>query len=304
MSVPMWNLIVKNNGSSSKLFEDLGISVPASGSINFSDLFGFEQIVISDDLRSAVASGGNIVINDGSSDLNATDGVNFLTFEHIRDVRLNHYTKTELSTPGSSVVDWGNLQNIPGGLEDTNDLNGAYEQGRTVEVDTGSVVLSAADGGYAPLQLVDQSSAPTLDLGQSQFASIGGILYMYDSTRGKFLSVQRQTFVFGRRGKSSDQYLNFYSSDHPSNNSGLRMLRNATIVGLSGNLNKSGTCDLRLRKNDNVSNIATLNITSSLGNIDTNTNIDIDVNEFLQAYVDSTPFVRSPMLVVEIAWRQ
>lgn len=304
MAVPMWTLVVKNNGGSSKLFDDLGISVPASGSIDFSNLFEFEQIVSSDDLRSAVASGGNIVVNNGSSDLNATDGVNFLTFEHIQDVRYNHYTKTELSTSGSSIVDWGNLQNIPPGLENTNDLNGAYEQGRTIEIDTGSVVLSAADGGYAPLQLVDLTNPPTLDLAQSQFASVGGLLYMYDSVRGKFLSIQRQTFVFGKRGRSSDQYLNFYSSDHPSNNSGLRMLRNATIVGLTGNLNASGTCDLRLRKNDNTANIATLNITSALGSIDSTVNIDIDVNEYLQAYVDATPFVRSPILVVEIAWRQ
>lgn len=304
MSVPMWTLIVKNNGTSSKLFEDLGISVPASGSIDFSNLFGFEQIVNSDDLRSAVASAGNIVINDGSVDLNAIDGVDFLTLENIKDVRELHYTKNELSTSGGSIVDWGNLQNIPPDIGNANDLNGAYHDGRTVQVDTGSVVLSAADGGYSPLELVDLTTPPTINLNQSQLASIDGILYMYDSTRGKFLSIQRQTFAFGRRGISINQYLNFYASDHPSSNSGLRMLRNATIVGLSGNLNASGTCDLRLRKNDTTTNIATLNITSSLGNVDTTVNVDIDANEFLQAYVDTAFFVRSPILIVEVAYRQ
>lgn len=304
MAVPMWTIVVKNNGGSAKSFEDLGISVPASGSISFSDFFDFTEISNSDDLRSAVASAGNIVLNDGSSDLNAIDAVDLLTIENIEDVRENHYTKTELSTSGSSIVDWGNLQNIPGGLGDTNDLNGAYEQGRIIQVDTGSVELSAAEGGYAPFDLHNLTNAPTLDLSSGQMAVIGGLLYVYDAARSKWLSVQRQTFVFGRRGRSRNQYLNFFVSDNPSNNSGIRMLRNATIVGLAGQLNAVGSCDLRLRKDDVVTNITTLNINSALGNIDASVNVDVDANSFLQAYVDASPFVRSPVLVVEIAWRK
>lgn len=491
MAVPMWTLIVKNTGGSAIFFDDLGIEVGASSQITFSDFFTYEEIADSDDLRSAVASGGSVVINDGSGDLSASDGVDYLTFEHIEDVRANHYTKTELQTPGSSVIDWDNIYNAPdfanlhwlppayarviglysvpptanegdmyvdtddnyvykwvsgswtpvltAGLEDTrvinlsaaaeeiwqvvsgvwtftytptgNDaivvqddgdgkqslyvysqagttwlkiadvdwgdfdaritsletsatawnahLNGgpskhdaseidvegtypylgapddaetvfsniedhianlatvsgaagglddAYDYptpggGRTILVDSGSVQLSAADGGYAPLELSDLGTAPLSGLGAGQLAVINGLLYAYDNVRGKWLSVERMTFAWGRKGNSKDQYLDHWSGNTPSNLSGERVWRNATIVAMSGQLNVSGTCNFRIRRNGTVTNIATLAVAAALGAHDTTTDVDLTAGDRLHSYIDTVANVDSPELIIEVAWR-
>jgi len=493
MAVPMWTVIVKNNGGSAVFFEDIGISIPASASITFSDQFTYEEIADSDDLRSAVASAGNIVINDGSNDLSATDGVWYLTFEHIEDVRANHYTKTQLQTPGQSTVDWDNIANAPdfvnlhwlppvyarvlglystpptanegdfyvdtddnyiykyvsgmwtpvvtaglvdlrvinlsaagepvyqnvGGVwtfsltptandavmvQDDGDgkqaiyvytptdiwvkigdvdwagyearitsletsaanywnphLNGgpnkhdaseidvegtypylgapddaetvfsniedhianlatvsgaagglddAYDYptpggGRTVYVDSGSVQLSAADGGYAPLELSDLGTAPLSGLGAGQLAVINGLLYAYDSTRSKWLSIERSHGVaFGRRGNTKDQFLNHWGGLTVSNIAGQRMSRNATIVGIWGQLDSSGTCTIYVRKNgDLVTNIATLAIAAAQGAHDNTINVDLNAGDYLHCYVAATAAVSDPQVGLIIAWR-
>ena len=488
MAVPMWTVIVKNNGPSSIFFSDLGISVAASAAEPFSDYFTYEEVADSDDLRSAVASAGNIVINDGSNDLSAVDGVWFLTFEHIQDVRDNHYTKTQLQSPGQSQVDWENIENAPAfgdlhwlepayarviglysvaptasegdmyadtddgyiykwvsgmwtpvltaGLEDTrvinlsagneeiyesisgiwtftvtptaNDaimvqddgdgrpaqyvytqpanvwikiadvdwddfderitnletsaslwnahldggpskhdaseidvegtytyvgaptdaetafsnidtwignlvatsghtpdvsLDDAYGFGRTIYVDSGSVQLSASDGGYAPLELTDLTTAPLSGLAEGQMAVINGLLYEYDAVRGKWLSVQRQTFAWGKQGNSKNQYLRHWAGNVASNLSGLRVWRNATIVAMSGQLDSSGTCNMRVRRNGTVTNIATLALAAVQGAQDITTDVDLTVGDRLHSYVDNNTNVKDPQLIIEVAWR-
>jgi hypothetical protein len=427
MAVPMWTVIIKNNGGSSIFFDDLGIAVPATSQITFSDFFTYEEIADSDDLRSAVASGGNIVVNDGVTDLSATRGVWFLTFEHIKDVMDNHYTKNQLTTPGSASVDWDNLVNVPefanlywkdpayarvlgfyslaptgavegdfyvdtdddyiykyisgmwtpvltAGLADTrvinlsaaledvweyssgmwsysytpsanfailvqddgdgkqaqyvytvvggniwvkiadvdfvaghNTLDQAYDEGgagagRTVTVDAGAVQLSATASGYAPLELTDLVTAPQLGLDAGQLAVVNGLLYTYDDTRGKWLSVQRVMVAFGRRGNSNNQYMNHYGGNIASSQSGLRMARNATIVSLAGQFSASSTSDLHVRKNDVAVDIATLSVAAAQGAHDNTIDVDLTAGDYLQSYIDggASP---DPMLIVEVAWR-
>jgi len=482
----MWTLIVKNGGGSAIFFDDLGIEVSAASQITFSDFFTYEEIADSDDLRSAVASGGSIVINNGSGDLSASDGVDYLTFEHIEDVRANHYTKTQLQTPGDSIVDWENIANAPqfgdlhwlepayarviglysvpptategdmyadtddgyiykwisgmwtpvltAGLEDTrvinlsaaneeiyesisgvwtytvtptaNDaimveddgdgnpaqyvyvqpennwikiadvdwadfdqritnletsasdwnahldggpnkhdaseidvegtypyvgaptdaetafsnidtqignlyalsgaggsLDDAYGQGRTIYVDVGSVQLSASDGEYAPLELTDLSTAPLSGLAEGQMAVINGLLYEYDTVRGKWLSVQRMTFSWGKQGGTKDQYLRHWGGNIASNLSGERVWRDATIVAMSGQLNAVGTCNMRIRKNGTVTNIATLALGGVLGAHDITTDVDLTAGDRLHSYLDNNTTVQNPTLIIEVAWR-
>ena len=194
--------------------------------------------------------------------------------------------------------------NIFGG----NTLDQAYDQGgpgagREIFVDSGAVKLSAS-GGYAPLELTDLASAPTTGLADGQLAVINGLLYEYDDDRSKWLSVQRGFFVFGRSGNSKNQYLNFGAGTLTSNNSGYRIPRNATIVSLSGQLDASGTCDLRIRKNDTATNIATLSIAAAVGASDNTIDVDVAAGDYLQSYIDADAGVPDPMLIVEIAWRE
>ena len=152
--------------------------------------------------------------------------------------------------------------------------------------------------------MTEQSTLPTLGLAGGQLSVKGGILYTYDSTRSKWLSVQRMFLTFGRKGKTKNQFLAFGSGELYSNNSGYRLARNATIVSITGQLDASGTCDMRIRRNDSATNIVTLNISSAIGDSDTTLNVDLSANDYMQSYLDSAAKVEDPMVVVEIAWRE
>jgi hypothetical protein len=109
--------------------------------------------------------------------------------------------------------------------------------------------------------------------------------------------------TFGRRGRTRNQYLHFYVGQPPSNLSGLRLIRNATIISLSGQLNASGTCNFRIRKNDVATNLATLALSGVTGAGDDTINLDLTAGDFLQSYLDAAANVRTPVMMVEIAWR-
>ena len=189
-----------------------------------------------------------------------------------------------------------------------NTLDQAYDQGgpgvgREIFVDSGAVKLSAS-GGYAPLELTDLASAPVTGLADGQMAVINGLLYEYDDVRTKWLSVQRMIFTFGRNGNTKNQYLNFGVGNMASNNAGFRIPRDATIVMMSGQLDAVGTCNMRIRKNDTATNIATLAIAAAQGASDLTTDINISAGDFLQSYLDATSGVPDPVLIIEIAWRE
>ncbi len=419
----MWTLIVKNAGAA-QLIEDLGISIPAASQLTISDQFEYEELASSDDLRTLV-NNSTLVINDGVSDLNAVDGVLFLTLYNAKETEVKFYPKTDLQTSGNSSVHWDNITDAPtfgsatwldpvlaqieeissagpavpvdgmffidsdddhlykrvtgswvdqgapttddrvinkdstanviyqwGGsswdaLDDNNDndavmvnddgdgkqaqyiyeitvldwikiadvdygepntLDGAYDQGgagagRSITVDTGSVKFDATSGTYAPIELTQQAALPTSGLAAGQMAVKDGILCVYDGSRSKWLSVQRIFLAFGRKGNTKNQYLNYAAGNLASNNSGYRIPRNATIVSMSGQLDASGTVDMRLRSNDNAANIATLTITAAIGDQDNTLDVDTSQGDYLQMYSDNANSVEDPMIVIEIAYR-
>ncbi|MCK5603412.1 hypothetical protein KAR91_16120, partial [Candidatus Pacearchaeota archaeon] len=155
----------------------------------------------------------------------------------------------------------------------------------------------------APLELTEKVSLPTTGLGAGQLAIKGGILFVYDSVRSKWLSVERMYLVFGRKGNTSNQYLDFGAGTLPSNNSGLRIPRDACIVAMSAQLDVSGTVNFRIRKNDNSADIETLLVNGALGAHSTVLNTNITAGDFLQAYSDNASAVEDPVIIVEIAYR-
>ena len=101
----MWTVIAKNNSGSLQTVEDLGISIADSSQVTLSDQFTFDTLAGSDSLRDLV-SAGDLVINDGSSDLSSANGVKYLTLNQNKYLADNHYTKTEMQTSGQSQLHW------------------------------------------------------------------------------------------------------------------------------------------------------------------------------------------------------
>ena len=466
-----WTVIVKNSSGSTQIIEELGIELLNGTQVTLSDFFTYDEIGGATALRSMITA-GNLVVNDGTSDLSAVNGANFIQLENIYSVDEDHYTKTELSGSGAGgAVHWDNVTNAPafgspswiepaeyrvvdisasapgspslndvyvdtddnhyykydgsvwqdqgqastddrvinltdatqdvytfngvtwddGGTEGdnsaimidddgdgknaqyvystesnvwikigdvdfgshldggsnkhdasevdvegnytnitsaptdletviaeidglftavggSNTLDEAYDEGgagagRVITADTGAVVINTASATTAPLELTPKAALPTTGLQDGQLAIKDGILCIYDSTRTKWLSVQRQFLVFGRKGNSQNQYLNFGAGSLVSNNSGLRMVRNACIVSVSGQLDVSGTCDMHVRRNDTATNISTLTLTTTTGAGNTSINIDLLSGDYLQSFISAGSSVNDPMFIIEIAWR-
>lgn len=464
----MWTIIAKNNSGSDQEIEDLGITIPNSGQVTLSDCFAFDRLAGSDDLRSLVNS-GDLVINDGTSDLSAALGEDRLTLGNLHERGIAHYTKTNLSTSGGASVHWDNITNAPsfgsmhwiepvefrvlaiqsaqpagtlgdffvdtddqhvyrhngsvwvdyntpasgdrviklddaeesvyefdgaswtdqgvpldesavmvgddgdgkeaqyvynddtpawvkiadvdfdghldGGsekhnaqeihvtttltnaastpnvdLETTleeldvsisaagNSLDEAYDEGgggsgRSITADSGAVRIDTSAATTAPLEIVPKASLPSSSLADGQIAIQTGIMYVYDNSRSKWLSIFRFPVYFGRRGLTEDQYLNVCGGVIPSNNSGIRLIRNATIVGMSAQIDASGTATFRVRKNDSATSLASLTVTAATGAQSSTTNVDLDAGDQIQAYLDSSAKVEDPVFTIELAWR-
>jgi hypothetical protein len=219
-------------------------------------------------------------------------------------------TPTNLETTISSIDSM--FQTLAVSAANNNTLDEAYNEngsgtGRTINVDNGSIRLNASNG-YAPIQLSQLPSAPNADLTGGQLCVVNGLLYVYDQTRLKWLSVGRDLIAFGRKGLSRNTWLSFYGGSLPSNNSGLRLMRNGVITGMSAQTDTAivnGNADVHVKRNDSTSNISTITILSGTsGASDINYNIDIYKDEFLQCYLEknTTGDVEDIMVMVEIAY--
>jgi hypothetical protein len=109
----MWTLIIKNNSAiTPREIEDLGITIGISSQVTMSDQFEYQELASSDDLRDHVTN-SNLVVNDGTSDLDAATGVLYLTLYNAKETEEDFYTRTKLGTSGQSSVHWDNITNTP-----------------------------------------------------------------------------------------------------------------------------------------------------------------------------------------------
>lgn len=322
-------IIAKNNSGSDIAIKDLGVTITDTNQLTLTSSFSLDMIFDSSHLRSYVSS-GQLIINDGTSDLSVGNGLNHITIDtkwmddsteqifndHLNG-GINKHDANEIDIEGT----YSNISGTPTDLESTissintklgtittHTLDVAYDgtgsgNGRTITVDSGPVKLDVNSATTAPIELVPKAALPSTGLAAGQLAIKNDILCIYDGTRSKWLSVARIMLAFGRKGNTSNQYLGYYGDDDfPSSKSGMRMSRNATIVSMSGQIDVSGTCTFRLRKNNTVTDIASLTLSSVVGNTDTSLNVDVSANDILNMYLESSS-VSYPLILVELAWR-
>jgi len=73
-----WQIIIKNPDTLNPVtVDDLGWIIGAGETVNAHEQFDFGELAGSEDLRTLVAA-GTLIVNDGSADLSATDGVAWL----------------------------------------------------------------------------------------------------------------------------------------------------------------------------------------------------------------------------------
>lgn len=112
----MSTIIAKNNTGSDIFLKDLGVTVPASSSLNLTEIIEVERITESDNLKTEVTS-GDITINDGTNDLSISDGLLHIKFEtEYEDESTKSGTWTVDSTSPVAVEGEGFYKNVDGVL--------------------------------------------------------------------------------------------------------------------------------------------------------------------------------------------
>jgi len=171
--------------------------------------------------------------------------------------------------------------------------------------------ILGTDTGIPALQLNPQS-APLGDT-MGQLAVIGELLYMYDATRGKWLSVESTTLQFGY-GTSAlfpgDDQVLFFGGDVELG--GPIMPYNGTIVYMT--INSSGgnatkRMDIQINGTDignNTDSTMDGRIRLSSGSFNYNEyNIDFDAGDYLTIKAaNNGDAVDDPVAIIWIKWRQ
>lgn len=155
------------------------------------------------------------------------------------------------------------------------------------------------------LRIVPKTSLPSTGLEGGRIEVKNGVLYIYDDIRSKWLSVNRQTLVFGRNGVAGNQYLS-YMGGGMSSDSGYRPSNSATIVSMSVQTSTSDDYSIDIRKNDTLTGIASLSVSGSDNAGEITTDVNLTIGDFLQCYLNYTGSgsgVEDPVVVIELAWR-
>jgi len=137
-----------------------------------------------------------------------------------------------------------------------------------------------------------------------RYTTEDGVLYNFDVVRNKWLSDSRViTFGISSKNITIDRWMSI--GDVLSYYSGYRMIREATIIGMSVQTNSNTDCTCALRKNGNVANIATLPLSSTDGGYVDTIDVDLNQGDWLQAILlANTLNVNYPVLSVEVCWRK
>jgi len=132
----------------------------------------------------------------------------------------------------------------------------------------------------------------------------GGRLWVYDHERDKWLSTDRLFATAGRSGRAKNSYLRI-ADRQTSNLTGYRLFRSGTIVAIAAQTRNPETWTLRVRRNGNVTNVASLVMNATNGRHVTTVNVDIDEGDRLQLFAETTAVfgIRDPFVEIEIAWR-
>lgn len=201
----------------------------------------------------------------------------------------------------------GSLTNLGGGSgSGATSLDQAYDglegngSGAIIEADSGAVVIKASNG-YAALQIKPIDYTPIKNLSDGQIIYRNGIAYIYDESRGRWLSMFRQAISFGAK-RADGVMMNL--SNFSSNMSGWPALRKGVIVGItaqaSGGYSRK---HIDVVKREQSEPIFGFNLQDHYF-ADGTLNIPFEENDLIQIKVSSEyEMTYNLVLNLEIAWR-
>ena len=187
---------------------------------------------------------------------------------------------------------------------------GSYVK-KTGDTMTGNLVITTdlsvnGKGNFGKLN-VSGSSFPAVPTAGDMFYRPDLVqMFLYDASRGKWLSMDRATYTSGTASvlSSTTSYMSVGDGDMSSIN-GFRMPKNGTILGaaIQNRITVTSPRTMSIRVND-VS-VYSLTIPSGLGVVGTNANTNFNKNDIIQiAIEEGGTTIRDVITSVEVAWRE
>lgn len=131
--------------------------------------------------------------------------------------------------------------------------------------------------------------------------SNNGILYGYDITRAKILSITRSCFRYSARGRAVKNQFLRVEDGTPTMTVGDIIIRNATITGLSVSTESAQSWSVEIYKNGDSTPILSLNLSSEKTK-KADYNVDVSDGDILHVKA-SGENIQFPIVTIEIAWR-
>lgn len=194
----------------------------------------------------------------------------------------------------------GDVNDLAGSLDSAYDGPDGDGSGKIINVDFGPVTFNPSNGSAA-LQINPVQYTPDQNVDEGQIINYGGILYIYDSTRSKWISMIRQNVIFGSQ-RADGRFLNV--GDFSSNMAGWPALRNGVITGLTAQAASGyGQKQFFIMKNNNPSSIMTFNL-NNFYYANGDLNIDFSANDLMKILASSEFGVAFHTIInLEIGWR-
>jgi len=175
---------------------------------------------------------------------------------------------------------------------------------------TGVWCFGGVDDTEPDMCLVEKSDAapPTANLGTAGEIPMtmmeNGIMAVFDksNSRNKWLSVQREFMTFMGRDNSNNSNEYARLGTFTSNQTGDRLIRKATIVGISIQTNGSETWTAEVRKNGTATVQASLAAAAVEGNQTSTLNVDFDAGDEIQVFINGS-MINRPVIKLEYAYR-
>jgi hypothetical protein len=145
-------------------------------------------------------------------------------------------------------------------------------------------------------------TVPSTNVVDGAVATVSGIVYSYDGTRSKWLSIDRKLIEMSKDGFAKDVYLR--TGNVASSQTGYRALRSGTITGIFAQTDTAYTWTIEVRRNGVLAPIASLAITAATGSQQVTTNVDFNQGDELQLFANTSGSnITAPVAGIEIAWK-
>lgn len=178
---------------------------------------------------------------------------------------------------------------------------------------SGKTILADGSGGFVynyPQVQKGITFPVTPTNGDLFYYLTNNILYYYDSSRTKWLSVETTSLLLGRAtiGQNTSGYFGVADAVH-SSTTGIIMPRNGTIIGASlDNVNNMGAArNIEIRVNNSAVVKLIITISSGTKSVNvTNGNVDFNTGNYINAIALSNataPALSNASILIKVAWR-